>query len=162
MNNILSWEKLKKEVELRRLDGSKIVFTNGCFDIIHAGHVRYLQKAKNAGDVLIVALNSDSSMRKIKGEKRPIVPQKERAEVVASLKSVDYVTLFTEKTPIKLIEYLRPDILVKGADWPEDQIVGRDSVLSWGGKVFLIPVVKGVSTTKIIEKILLAYNEHQS
>jgi D-beta-D-heptose 7-phosphate kinase/D-beta-D-heptose 1-phosphate adenosyltransferase len=162
MKNILSWEKLKKQVELRRLDGSRIVFTNGCFDIIHAGHVRYLQKAKNAGDILIVALNSDSSVRKIKGKRRPIVPQKERAEVVASLKSVDYVTLFTEKTPIRLIEYIRPDILVKGADWPEDQIIGRDSVLSWGGKVVLIPIVNDASTTKIIEKILLVYNEHPS
>ena len=159
MKNILSWEELKKEVELRRLDGSKIVFTNGCFDIIHAGHVHYLHKAKNAGDVLIVAVNSDSSVRKIKGEKRPIVPQKERAAVVASLKSVDYVTIFEETTPIKLIEYLRPDILVKGSDWHEDKIVGRDSILSWGGKVALIPLLEGASTTKIIEKILFAYNK---
>jgi D-beta-D-heptose 7-phosphate kinase/D-beta-D-heptose 1-phosphate adenosyltransferase len=154
MKNILSREELKKEVELRRRAGSKIVFTNGCFDIVHAGHVRYLDKAKSAGDVLIAALNSDSSVRKIKGEKRPIVPQQERAEVLASLKSVDYVTIFEETTPIELIEYLKPDILAKGADWPEDKIVGRDSVLSWGGKVILIPLAEGVSTTKIIEKIL--------
>ena len=159
MNNILSWDELRKAVELRRRDGSQIVFTNGCFDILHAGHVCYLHKAKNAGDVLVVALNSDSSVRKIKGEKRPIVPQKERAEVVASLKSVDYVTIFEETTPIKLIEYLRPDILVKGADWQEDEIAGRDSMLSWGGEVILIPIVEGVSTTKIIDKILLTFNK---
>jgi D-glycero-beta-D-manno-heptose 1-phosphate adenylyltransferase len=159
MKNILSWEELKKEVELCRRDGQRIVFTNGCFDILHAGHAHYLHDAKNAGDVLIVAVNSDVSVRKIKGEKRPIVPQKERAEVVASLKSVDYVTIFEETTPLKLIEFLRPDILVKGADWSEDEIIGRNSVLSWGGNVVRIPVLEGTSTTKIIEKILFAYKQ---
>lgn len=134
-----------------------IVFTNGCFDILHAGHVRYLAQARKAGNVLVVALNSDSSVRRIKGEKRPIVPQDERAEVISALKSVDYVTFFDEDTPLALIEYLRPDRLVKGADWREEEIAGRDQVISWGGKVVLIPVVEGASTTNIIKKVVAAY-----
>jgi D-beta-D-heptose 7-phosphate kinase/D-beta-D-heptose 1-phosphate adenosyltransferase len=157
MRNVLSWKEMKKEVEHLRENGSKIVFTNGCFDILHAGHVRYLNQAREAGDALILGLNSDSSVRKIKGEKRPIVPQEERAEVAASLKAVDYVTLFEETTPLNLIEFLKPDILVKGADWRPEDIVGSDQVLSWGGKVILIPVVAGASTTSIIEKILSTY-----
>jgi D-beta-D-heptose 7-phosphate kinase/D-beta-D-heptose 1-phosphate adenosyltransferase len=159
MTNVLSWEKLKNELGSRRASGGKIVFTNGCFDILHAGHVRYLKQAREAGDVLVLGLNSDSSVRRIKGEKRPIVPQEERAEVVSSLRAVDYVTFFEESTPRELIKYLRPDVLVKGADWREDEIVGRDEVLSWGGKVVLIAVVEGVSTTNIIEKILASYKK---
>ncbi len=158
MKNILSREELKKEVEIHRRRQRKIVFTNGCFDIIHAGHIHYLNKAKDTGDVLIVGLNSDSSVRSIKGENRPIIPEQERAMVVAALKSVDFVTIFAETTPLDLIQYLRPDILVKGADWPEDKIAGSQAVLSWGGKVVLIPLFPGASTTKIIEKILSAYH----
>jgi D-beta-D-heptose 7-phosphate kinase/D-beta-D-heptose 1-phosphate adenosyltransferase len=154
MEKILGWEALKKEVERRRGLGEKIAFTNGCFDILHVGHVRYLAQARRMGDLLILALNSDASVRAIKGEKRPFVPQEERAEVVASLAAVDYVTLFDETTPLALIEYLRPDCLVKGGDWKEEQVVGRDAVMSWGGKVHLIPVVEGASTTNIAEKIL--------
>jgi len=157
MKNILSWEELKEAVERLREKGGKVVFTNGCFDILHAGHVRYLKQARAAGDILVLGLNSDSSVRKIKGEKRPIVPQKERAEVVASLRSVDYVTIFEETTPLNLIEFLKPDVLVKGADWREKDIAGRNSVLSWGGRIELIPVVEGASTTKILEKICLTY-----
>jgi len=157
MKNILSWEELKEAVERLREKGGKVVFTNGCFDILHAGHVRYLKQARAAGDILVLGLNSDSSVRKIKGEKRPIVPQKERAEVVASLRSVDYVTIFEETTPLNLIEFLKPDVLVKGADWREEDIAGRNSVLSWGGRIELIPVVEGASTTKILEKICLTY-----
>jgi D-beta-D-heptose 7-phosphate kinase/D-beta-D-heptose 1-phosphate adenosyltransferase len=157
MKNILSWNELKKEVERLRANGSKIVFTNGCFDILHAGHVRYLKQAREAGDILILGLNSDSSVRKIKGEKRPIVTQEERAEVAASLKAVDYVTLFEETTPIKLIELLKPDVLVKGADWRPEDIAGSAEVLSWGGKVILIPLVEGASTTNVIEKVLFTY-----
>jgi len=157
MNNVKSWEELKKEVDRLHGEGKKIVFTNGCFDILHAGHVRYLTQAREAGDVLVVALNSDSSVRKIKGEKRPIVPQNERAEVISSLKSVDYVTFFNEDTPLALIEYLRPDLLVKGADWREEEIAGRDQVISWGGKIVLIPLVEGASTTNIIKKVVAAY-----
>ncbi|MHB8828404.1 MAG: D-glycero-beta-D-manno-heptose 1-phosphate adenylyltransferase [Syntrophales bacterium] len=157
MKNILSRKELKEAVERLREKGDKIVFTNGCFDILHAGHVRYLKQARAAGDILVLGLNSDSSVRKIKGEKRPIVPQEERAEVVASLRSVDYVTIFEETTPLNLIEFLKPDVLVKGADWREEDIAGRNSVLSWGGRIELIPVVEGASTTNIIEKICLAY-----
>jgi rfaE bifunctional protein nucleotidyltransferase chain/domain len=157
MKKILGWEALKNEVEHRRRRGEKIAFTNGCFDILHVGHVRYLEEARKTGDLLILALNSDASVRAIKGEKRPLVPERERAEVVASLAAVDYVTLFDETTPLKLIEYLRPDCLVKGGDWREEAVVGRDSVRSWGGRVVLVPVVEGASTTNIVEKILQVY-----
>jgi D-beta-D-heptose 7-phosphate kinase/D-beta-D-heptose 1-phosphate adenosyltransferase len=157
MNNVTSWEELKAEVDRLRAAGKKIVFTNGCFDILHAGHVRYLKQAREAGDVLVLALNSDASVRMIKGEKRPIVPQQERAEVLSALRSVDYVTFFDEATPLSLIEYLRPDLLVKGADWREEDVAGRDQVVSWGGKIVLIPLVEGASTTNIIEKILCTY-----
>jgi rfaE bifunctional protein nucleotidyltransferase chain/domain len=159
MEKILSWEALKNEVERRRGEGQKIAFTNGCFDILHVGHVRYLGEARKRGDLLILALNSDASVRAIKGDKRPLVPQQERAEVAASLEAVDYVTLFDETTPLKLIEYLRPDCLVKGGDWKEEAVVGGDAVRSWGGKVILIPVVEGASTTNIVEKVLHVYGK---
>jgi len=159
MKKILSWEALKIEVENHRLQGKKIAFTNGCFDILHVGHVRYLREARKRGDLLILALNSDVSVRAIKGEKRPLLPEKERAEVVASLESVDYVTLFNETTPLRLIEYLRPDVLVKGGDWKEEAVVGRDAVRSWGGEVLLVPVIEGASTTNIVEKILHVYGQ---
>lgn len=157
MNKILSWEALKIEVERRRSQGEKIVFTNGCFDILHVGHVRYLREARTKGNLLILALNSDVSVRAIKGERRPLLPEAERAEVVASLEAVDYVTLFNDATPLKLIEYLQPDVLVKGGDWEEEAVVGRDAVRSWGGEVLLVPVSEGASTTNIVEKILHAY-----
>jgi rfaE bifunctional protein nucleotidyltransferase chain/domain len=153
MENILSREILKEKLKSLKSEGKKIVFTNGCFDIIHAGHVRYLKEAKKLGDILVLALNSDSSVKAIKGDERPIVPEEERAIVVGSLESVDYVTLFDEETPLRLIEYLRPHILVKGGDWDEENVVGRDTVREWGGKVVIIPEVKGASTTNIIEKI---------
>lgn len=153
MKNILSREKLKEKLDILKDEGEKIVFTNGCFDIIHAGHVRYLKEAKKLGDILVLALNSDSSVKAIKGERRPIVPQEERAIVVGSLESVDYVTLFNEETPLQLIEYLRPHILAKGGDWDEENVVGREAVRQWGGEVVIIPEVKGTSTTNIIEKI---------
>ncbi len=153
MKNILSRENLKERLDSLKNEGKTIVFTNGCFDIIHAGHVRYLGEAKKLGDILVLALNSDSSVKAIKGERRPIVPQDERAVVVGSLESVDYVTLFDEETPLRLIEYLRPHILVKGGDWDEENVVGRDAVREWGGTVVIIPEVKGASTTNIIEKI---------
>ncbi len=159
MGKIVTWEALKREVERLRGEGKKVAFTNGCFDILHAGHVQYLREARKAGDLLILGLNSDASVRAIKGEKRPLVPQGERAEVVASLAAVDYVTLFDEPTPLALIEYLRPDLLVKGGDWEEESVVGRDAVRSWGGKVVIIPMTEGVSTTNIVEKILRIYGE---
>ena len=159
MKKILSWEALKIEVERRRRQGEKIAFTNGCFDILHVGHVRYLREARKKGDLLILAINSDVSVRTIKGERRPLLPEDERAEVVASLEVVDYVTLFDETTPLRLIEYLRPDVLVKGGDWKEETVVGRDAVRSWGGEVVLVPVVEGASTTNIIEKVLRVYGQ---
>ncbi|MDD4908407.1 MAG: D-glycero-beta-D-manno-heptose 1-phosphate adenylyltransferase, partial [Candidatus Omnitrophica bacterium] len=130
-----------------------IVFTNGCFDILHYGHVKYLQEAKNTGNILVVAVNSDSSVKKLKGPSRPIVGQKNRTRVLSALESVDFVTIFSEDTPLKLIKLLKPDILVKGGDWDKKSIVGGRLVQSWGGKVISLPYVKGQSTTNIIDKI---------
>lgn len=159
MKKILGWEELKIEVDNRRRRGERIAFTNGCFDILHVGHVRYLKEARKRGDLLILALNSDASVRAIKGERRPLLPENERAEVVASLEAVDYVTLFHETTPLRLIEYLRPDVLVKGGDWSEEAVVGRDAVRSWGGNVVIVPMVEGASTTNIVETVLRAYRK---
>lgn len=146
-------QKLKPLLKKKK----KVVFTNGCFDILHAGHVRYLNAAKKCGDILVVALNSDRSVRKIKGHLRPIVPLKERAEIVGSLKMVDFVTFFHEDTPYKTIAALKPNILVKGGDWTKDKIVGADLVLKNGGKVKALPYVPGKSTTNIIDSILKKY-----
>ena len=131
-----------------------MVFTNGCFDIIHAGHVRYLKKAKALGGILVVGLNSDSSIKKIKGETRPIVKQKDRAEVLSALTSVDYVIIFNDPTPIKLIEAIKPDVLVKGADWKRGSIVGEEILKTYKGKIARIKLAKGRSTTDIVGKIL--------
>lgn len=157
MNKILTHEEMKREVETLRGKGKKIAFTNGCFDILHVGHVQYLREARETGDLLILALNSDVSVQALKGDKRPIVPQAERAEILASLTSVDYVTLFDELTPLALIEYLRPDVLVKGGDWREEQIAGHEAVRSWGGRVVICPMREGASTTNIVEKIIQVY-----
>ena len=137
-----------------KAENKKVVFTNGCFDILHSGHVDYLNKAKASGDVLIVGINSDDSIKRIKGEKRPIINQKERAFLVANLKAVDYVTFFGEDTPEIIINDLIPDILVKGADWALDKIVGRDTVEKNGGVVKTIEFVNDQSTSKIINTIL--------
>ncbi len=142
-------EKLLKE----KNNNKRIVFTNGCFDLIHKGHITLLKKAKNEGDILVVAVNSDESVRKLKGEGRPMFPAYERAEILASFQMVDFVTIFNEETPYKIILQLKPDILVKGGDWGKDQVVGRDIVEENGGKVVIIPQVKDHSTSKIIEKI---------
>ncbi len=131
----------------------QVVFTNGCFDLLHIGHVRYLQEAKKQGKFLIVALNSDKSVQKLKGKNRPIVPLAERAEMMASLECVDYVTSFNEDTPYKIIEELQPDILVKGGDWNAKDIVGQDIVTKRGGKVLSLSYVENQSTTHIINKI---------
>jgi len=133
--------------------GKRLVFTNGCFDLIHAGHVRYLSEARALGDALVVALNSDRSVRALKGEGRPILNEHERAEVIAALEAVDYVIIFDEETPRELIAALLPDVLVKGGDWPLDEIVGRDEVEAAGGRVLSLPYVEGSSTTDIIERI---------
>ena len=140
-----------------RSAGRRIVFTNGVFDLLHPGHVRYLQEARALGDLLIVGLNADESVRRSKGPGRPITPQEERAEVLAALASVDAVVMFPEDTPADLIRRLQPDILVKGADWPADQIVGRDTVEARGGRVVLVPVEQGYSTTSIVERIKNAH-----
>ena len=151
MNKLISLKLLSAKVSGRKR--KKVVFTNGCFDIIHAGHVRYLNKAKLLGDILVVGLNSDASVRVIKGPKRPIVPQRERAEILSALASVDYVVIFSGATPIKLIEAIKPDILVKGADWTPKDIVGADWVKKNGGRLARIKLVRGRSTTNIIKKI---------
>ena len=156
-------KKIKKIGELKEIiargkaRGKKVVFTNGCFDILHLGHIRYLRKARSLGDILVVGLNTDRSVRQIKGEKRPIVPQKERAEVLAALEFVDYVVLFDEPDPFSLIGKVQPTILVKGADWPKDKIIGREAVEKAGGRVVRIPLVPGVSSSGVIEKIIQVY-----
>lgn len=140
-----------------RREGKKIVFTNGCFDILHVGHVRYLRKARSLGDVLVVGLNTDRSVREIKGEKRPVVPQEERAEVLAALEFVDYVVLFDEPDPLRLISALKPDVLVKGADWTKKRIIGGELVEKSGGRITRIPLVPGASSTGVIERIIKSY-----
>lgn len=154
---IMAPAQMRAQAARLRAAGRKIVFTNGCFDLLHVGHLRYLEKAKGYGDVLIVGLNSDRSVKKIKGEKRPIVPEKERAEVLAGLEAVDYVVLFDEPDPLSLIRALRPDILAKGADWPREGIVGREEVERTGGKVVRVPLVRGASSTNLIERIIEVY-----
>ncbi|HAK89746.1 MAG TPA: D-glycero-beta-D-manno-heptose 1-phosphate adenylyltransferase [Nitrospiraceae bacterium] len=148
MGEILSWNDLKARIDRLKAEGKKIVFTNGCFDIIHIGHVRYLKDAKKLGNVLIIGLNSDSSVAGIKPG-RPINKESHRAEVLASLHMVDYVTIFSEDTPYELIKFLEPDVLVKGGDWKKDDIVGSDIV----PEVHSLPYIEGISTTEIVEKI---------
>lgn len=155
----LSGSKIKKLAELRKILRAKktrhkrIVFTNGCFDILHYGHVKYLEDAKKKGDILVVGINSDSSVKKIKGKKRPIVGEKDRLRTIAALESVDYAVLFNEETPIGIIKTLKPDVLVKGADWNRNTIVGSGFVSSYGGKVSIVKLIKGRSTTNLINKI---------
>jgi rfaE bifunctional protein nucleotidyltransferase chain/domain len=143
----------KKEIDALKATGKKIVFTNGCFDILHVGHARYLYEARGLGDYLVVAVNSDSSVKTIKGPERPINNQAERAEMLAALGCVDRVIIFDEETPLKVIEDLMPDMLVKGGDWKVEDIVGSDVVTASGGEVRSIPFVSGFSTTGIIKKI---------
>ncbi|MFM8550931.1 MAG: D-glycero-beta-D-manno-heptose 1-phosphate adenylyltransferase [Nitrospiraceae bacterium] len=158
-------EKIKRRAELaaeladRRAKGERIVFTNGCFDLMHVGHVRYLEAARALGDLLVIGLNDDVSVRALqKGPDRPLVPQDQRAEVLAALACVDYVVLFGEPDPGRLIAELRPDVLVKGGDWAPEQIVGRETVEARGGIVRTIPLVPGVSTTNLVEKIRKGVN----
>lgn len=135
-----------------REDRRRVVFTNGCFDLLHAGHVRYLAAARTLGDALIVGLNADTSVRRLKGPSRPVTPEGERAEILAALESVDAVVLFAEETPLALIEALTPDILVKGGDWSLETIVGREHVLAHGGQVLTVPLKEGRSTTALVAK----------
>jgi len=140
----LNWYKMRKQT---------IVFTNGCFDVVHRGHIEFLKFCKSQGDVLVVGLNSDSSVRAIKGRGRPINNQRDRAAVLAAMESVDYITIFYELTPVNLIRKVKPDVLVKGRDWEKKGVVGREIVESYGGKIVLAPLVKGKSSTATIKKM---------
>jgi len=151
---VLSPERLKER--LKDIKG-KVVFTNGCFDILHIGHLRYLEEAKKLGDILVVGVNSDESVKRLKGEKRPINKLNERMEMLAGLKPVDYVTYFEEDTPYNLIKLLLPSVLVKGGDWKVDEIIGSDIVLGNKGEVFSLNFEENFATTNIIEKIILTY-----
>lgn len=139
----------------RRLkkQGRRVVFTNGCFDLLHAGHVRLFEEAKGQGDVLIVALNDDASVRKLKGPNRPVFPLEERWEILEAMDAIDFLTSFSEETPRRIIALLLPDVLVKGGDWKPEEVVGRKEVETAGGKVVLVPYLKGHSTSSLIEKI---------
>jgi D-glycero-beta-D-manno-heptose 1-phosphate adenylyltransferase len=153
-SKILSWPALRRHTATWRKRGQRVVFTNGCFDLLHVGHVRYLQAAKRLGDILVVGINSDASVRRLeKGRGRPIVPQADRAEVLAALASVDVVTIFDQETPIELIRLVQPDVLVKGGDWAPDQIVGADVVRARGGRVRSLRFVSGYSTTALVRRI---------
>ncbi len=154
MGQVLAWDSLIPEIRaLRSVKGSSVVFTNGCFDLLHPGHIDLLERCRALGDLLVVAINSDAGVRQLKGPSRPLVPQSERAELLAGLACVDYVTFFDEPTPRELIARLLPNVLVKGGDWPLDQIVGRDEVEAAGGRVYSLPLLPGYSTTSIVEKI---------
>jgi rfaE bifunctional protein nucleotidyltransferase chain/domain len=150
---VLSETAVAEFAAQQRSRGVSIVFTNGVFDLLHPGHVRYLEEARALGDLLIVGVNADASVKRNKGADRPITPEHERAEVLAALACVDRVVVFPEDTPANVIRTIQPDILVKGADWPADQIVGRDTVEARGGRVVLVPVEQGYSTTSIVARI---------
>jgi D-glycero-beta-D-manno-heptose 1-phosphate adenylyltransferase len=156
-SRLLTQEETRQKVQNWQQEGKRIVFTNGCFDILHAGHVRYLAEARSLGDILVVGLNSDASVRRLKGPNRPISCQEDRAEVLGALAVVDAVTLFDEDTPENLIVSLLPDVLVKGADWPVDRIAGASAVLAHGGTVQTVALLGGRSTTGIIETIVQLY-----
>jgi D-glycero-beta-D-manno-heptose 1-phosphate adenylyltransferase len=164
----MSTQKIKTLNEIVRLrphlreSGKKLVFTNGCFDILHVGHIRYLNHARSLGDVLVVAVNSDRSVREIKGDSRPIVTEQERAEVLAALACVDFLFIFDDPTPKQVIDAIVPDVLVKGADWDIAEIVGRDTVEKAGGVVLNVPLVEGSSTTDIIKKVLERFGERSN
>jgi D-beta-D-heptose 7-phosphate kinase/D-beta-D-heptose 1-phosphate adenosyltransferase len=158
-------QKIKERKTLLRIiknlktKGKRIVFTNGCFDLLHIGHIRYLEEAKALGDVLVVGVNSDSSVRKLKGPQRPILPEEERTEILSGLGCVDFITLFDEIDPLKLITSLQPNVLVKGGDWTKEQTVGREVVERSGGEVVILPFVQGASTSNLIETILKKYEK---
>jgi len=157
MGKILTLEEVIEELKEHREEGKKVVFTNGCFDILHAGHVHYLNECKKLGDILVVGINSDNSVKRLKGKNRPVLPLEMREYLLSNLCSVDYVVPFEEDTPYNLIAAIKPDVLVKGGDWKEEQIVGRDIVKSYGGKVLTISFKYDISTTKIIELIKNRY-----
>jgi D-beta-D-heptose 7-phosphate kinase/D-beta-D-heptose 1-phosphate adenosyltransferase len=148
---------LAEQLSLLRREGKRIVFTNGCFDLLHPGHIHTLTQAKALGDILVVAINNDASVKRLKGEQRPILTQDERTVMLSALSVVDYVTVFAEDTPLEAIRLLLPDVLVKGGDWEAGAVVGRDVVEANGGKVVLIPYQTGFSTTDVIERVIAAY-----
>lgn len=152
MGQVLKFETVTADLATLKSQNKKIVFTNGCFDLLHVGHVRYLQEARRLGDVLVVGVNSDASVKRLKGPTRPVQTEADRAEILAALGCVDFTVIFTEDTPEKLIQNIKPDILVKGGDWKVEQIAGSDFVLAHGGKVMSLQFVDGKSTTKLIEK----------
>jgi D-beta-D-heptose 7-phosphate kinase/D-beta-D-heptose 1-phosphate adenosyltransferase len=158
-------EKIKAKEDLRRIvddlktKGKRIVFTNGCFDLLHVGHIRYLEEAKALGDILVVGINSDRSVRRIKGPYRPILPEGERAEILSGLGCVDYITIFDEADPLELVSSLQPHILVKGGDWTKETTVGKEVVERSGGEVIILPFVQGASTSNLIEAILERYEK---
>ena len=151
-----SLEEVADRVHRLQFTGKKVVFTNGCFDILHSGHIDLLQKARELGDVLVVGINNDASVARIKGTKRPIIAENERAELIDGLEMVDFVCSFDEDTPLQAILKIRPDVLVKGADWT-DNIVGQSEVERWNGKVVALPLIPGCSTTAIVERVLARY-----
>lgn len=155
MGRIVSQEALLQLVGREVRGSRRIVFTNGCFDLLHPGHIRLLEQARSLGDALVVGVNSDASVRRVKGDSRPLIPEMERAEVLAALAAVDFVVIFEEATPREIIARLLPDVLVKGADWGADEIVGRAEVEGAGGKVVSIPLQPGYSTTRILQKIIV-------
>ncbi len=155
-SGILGLEEAKRRFGRANRDGKRVVFTNGCFDLLHPGHIQSLEQARALGDALIVGINSDASVRELKGPGRPILPELERAEILAALECVDAVVIFGEPTPREIIAALLPDVLVKGGDWPGDQIVGREEVEGAGGRVVSVPVVAGYSTTAILAKMRAA------
>ena len=159
IEKILRLERMHRERERLRSIGKRLVFTNGVFDLIHVGHIRYLTEARALGDCLVVAVNSDRSVRQLKGESRPIFSENERAEIVAALRMVDYVTIFDDVSPRTLIATLLPDVLVKGGDYGLDEIHGREEVEAAGGTVISLPFVDGTSTTSIIEKMKATNNQ---
>jgi len=153
-HKLCSHDEMLRKVRNWQAEGAKVVFTNGCFDILHAGHARYLAAARSLGDRLVVGLNTDASVKRLKGPKRPVASEDDRAEVLSALGAVDAVTLFDDDTPEALIGMLLPDILVKGADWPVEKIAGAKAVLEHGGSVLTVPLLEGRSTTGIIETII--------
>jgi len=156
-SKILKLSDLLQVIKGLREAEKRIVFTNGCFDILHVGHVRYLAAARSKGDALVLGLNSDASVKSIKPDNRPIISQDQRAEVLAGLACVDYITIFDEPDPLALIQTIKPDVLIKGADWEEMEIIGSEVVKSYGGDVVRIEIVPGISTTQIIQRILKRY-----
>jgi len=153
LGQVVTQDELILHVAQARRNGRRVVFTNGCFDLLHPGHIRCLEQARALGDLLVVAINTDASVRRVKGAGRPVVPEGERAEVLAALAAVDYVTVFEEDTPQQIIARVVPDVLVKGGDWGPDQIVGRAEVEAAGGRVVSIPLEPGYSTSALLEKI---------